>query len=146
MTGFGIRRSAGACLPFVDGPRAHQDAGMTDEIDPRDADGSDELEAEILQADHAFGSGLFGTTAEEARAGEGLDRALARERPDAPATDETLEVVDGGLEDDENELVGEAVRRRDEFAAPEEAALTIRDEAPGATDHDDRHPADGTEP
>jgi hypothetical protein len=146
MTGFVIRRSVRSCVGFVDGPPPHQDAGMTDEIEPRDADESDELEAEILQADHAFGSGLFGTTAEEARAGEGLDRALARERPDAPATDETLEVVDDGPDDDEIELVGDAVRERDEFAAPEEAALTIRDEAPGATDHDDRHPADGTEP
>jgi hypothetical protein len=117
---------------------------MTDEIDPRDADESDELEAEILQADHAFGSGLFGTTAEEARAGEGLDRALAQERPEAPVTDETLEVVDGGPEDDEIELVGDAVRERDEFASPEEAALTIRDDAPGATDHEDPHPVEGS--
>jgi hypothetical protein len=113
---------------------------MTDDIDPRDADESDELEAEILRADHAFGSGLFGTTAEEARAGEGLDRALAQERPDETTTDETLEIVDDGPQDDEIELIGDAVRERDVFAPPEEAALTVRDDAPGATDNDDQHP------
>jgi hypothetical protein len=37
---------------------------MSEDFEPRDADESDELEAEILQADHAFGSGLYGTTPE----------------------------------------------------------------------------------
>ena len=32
---------------------------------------------------------------------------------------------------------------RDEFASPEEAAVTVRDSVPGATDHDDRHPTEG---
>ena len=31
--------------------------------------------------------------------------------------------------------------QRDEFASPEEAAITVRDSAPGATDHDDPHAA-----
>jgi hypothetical protein len=31
---------------------------------------------------------------------------------------------------------------RDEFASPEEAALSVRDSVPVATDHDDPHPAD----
>jgi hypothetical protein len=113
---------------------------MSEDIEPRDADDSDEQEAEILQADHPFGTGLYGTTPEEALAGEGLDRALAEERPQEPAIDETLEVVDDGAEDDEEELIGDAVVERDEFASPEEAALTVRDDAPGATDHDDPHP------
>jgi hypothetical protein len=59
-----------------------------------------------------------------------------------PPIDETLEIVDDGPEDDEDELVGDAVRERDDFASPEEAALTVRDDAPGATDHDDAHPVD----
>jgi hypothetical protein len=41
-----------------------------------------------------------------------------------------------------DELVEDAVIERDEFASPEEAALSVRDRVPGATDHDDPH-ADG---
>lgn len=32
--------------------------------------------------------------------------------------------------------------QRDEFASPEEAAMSVRDDAPGATDHDDPQPTD----
>jgi hypothetical protein len=110
--------------------------------EPRDADDGDELEAEIMQADHAFGAESVGTTAEEGLEGESLDHRLARERPERPSTDEALSVVDEGLSDEEDELVGDAVTQRDEFASPEEAALSIREGAPGATDHDDPHPPD----
>lgn len=123
-------------------PEDHDDH-YGDDTEPRDSDGSDGLEADIMQADHAFGAGLFGTTHREALAGAGLDRALARERPDEAETEETLEVVDDGPIDAEEKLIGDAVRARDEFAAPEEAALSVRDEAPGATDHDDPHPVAG---
>jgi len=114
---------------------------------PRDEDEyeAEELEADILQADRAFGAESFGTTAEEALEGESLDQALAEERPERPTTDEAVEVVDEGPSDEEDELVGEAVIERDEFASPEEAALSIRDGAPGATDHPDPHPADDEE-
>jgi hypothetical protein len=114
---------------------------MEDE-EPRDADDGDELEAEIMQADHAFGSESVGTTVEEELAGESLDQHLAEERPDRPEVDTTLSVVDEGPSDNEEELVGEAVVERDEFASPEETALTVRDSVPGATDHDDPHPPD----
>jgi hypothetical protein len=110
--------------------------------EPRDADEGDELEADILQADHAFGAESVGTTVEEELAGESLDRRLAEEGPDRPSTDEALSVVDEGPSDDEDELVGDAVIERDEFASPEESALTVRDGVPGATDHEDPHPAD----
>jgi hypothetical protein len=110
--------------------------------EPRDADDSDELEASIMQADHAFGSESFGTTAEEELAGESLDQRLAEERPDGPETDEVVSVVDDGVSDDEAQLVGDAVIERDEFASPEEAALSERNNAPGATEHDDPHPTD----
>ena len=111
--------------------------------EPRDADEGDELEAAIMQADHAFGTESVGTTAEEQMAGESLDQRLAEERPDRPSIDVALSLVDEGVSDDEGELVADAVIERDEFASPEEAAMSIRDEAPGATDHDDPHPADG---
>lgn len=108
--------------------------------EPRDADDSDELEAAIMQTDHAFGAESVGTTAEEGLEGESLDQRLAEERPDRPSTDEALSVVDEGMSDEEGELVGDAVTQRDEFASPEEAAMSVRDSAPGATDHDDPHP------
>jgi hypothetical protein len=111
-----------------------------EDLEPRDADEGDELEAAIMQADHAFGAESDGTTAEEAFEGESLDERLAEERPDRPIVEDALSVVDEGLSDDEDELVGDAVTERDEFAAPEESALTVRDSAPGATDHDDPHP------
>jgi hypothetical protein len=114
---------------------------MEDE-EPRDADDGDELEAEIMQADHAFGAESVGTTVEEELAGESLDQHLAEEWPDGPSVDSTLALVDEDLTDDEEELVGEAVVERDEFASPEETAMTVRDRAPGATDHDDPHPTD----
>ncbi len=107
--------------------------------EPRDADEGDELEAAIMQTDHAFGAESVGTTAEEGLEGESLDQRLAEERPERPSTDEALSVVDDGVSDDEDELVGDAVLERDEFASPEEAALSVRDNAPGATDHDDPH-------
>jgi hypothetical protein len=34
------------------------------------------------------------------------------------------------------------VIERGEFASPEEATVSVRDNAPGATDPDDPHPAD----
>jgi hypothetical protein len=81
-------------------------------------------------------------TAEEELAGESLDQRLAEERPDRPRIDVTRSVVDEGLSDDEDELVGDAVIERDGFASPEEAAMSERDSVPGATDHDDPHPAE----
>ena len=114
---------------------------MEDQEHPDEQEG-EELEASIMQADHAFGSESVGTTAEEGLQGESLDQRLAEEQPERPAIDETLSVVDEGVVDDEIELVGDAVTQRDEFASPEEAAMSVRDDAPGATDHDDPHPAD----
>jgi hypothetical protein len=112
-----------------------------DDIDPRDQDddeiASEELEADIMRADHAPGT-RFGTTAEEAVAGEGLDRALAQEIPEPDRADEDLEIVDEAGPDVEAELVGDEVRGRDPFTPPEDAAMTIVDEAPGATDHAER--------
>ena len=114
-----------------------------DSENPWDEDDGTELEAEIMRADHPFAADLQGTTAEEALAGEGLDAALARERPEGRTTDEALSVLDDGDPDVEGELVAEGSIESDEYAAPEEAALSIRQTAPGATDHEDPHPVDG---
>jgi hypothetical protein len=131
-------------LAWSGGPEAKETTVHED--DPRDV-GDDEaegeaLEADIMRADRAFAAESRGTTAEEAVEGEGLDRALAQEQPERTETDEALSVVDDGGPDREDELVGDAVTARDEFAAPEEAALTVRERAPGATDHEDPHPVE----
>jgi hypothetical protein len=111
--------------------------------DPRDEGDDevegDELEASIMQADHAFGTELPGTTAAEAAAGEGLDEALARERAEPEAVDEVVSLLYDGVPDVEGELAAESAVERDEFASPEEAALSVQDSEPGATDHDDPH-------
>jgi hypothetical protein len=110
--------------------------------DPWDEDGDDELEAEIMRADRPFAADRRGTTPEEERAGESLEDELARERPDRPATEEAVGLEDDGLIDVEGQLASDDSVEEDEFTSPEEAALTVRDEVPGATDHDDPHPTD----
>lgn len=110
--------------------------------DPWDEDGDDELEAEIMRANRPFGAALRGTTEEEALAGESLEQELAQERPEGAPTDEAVGLEDDGVPDDEGQLVSDDSLEEDEFASPEEAALSIRDELPGATDHDDPHPTD----
>jgi hypothetical protein len=122
-----------------------QEAAMETE-DPWDEDGGDELEAEILRANRPFGADRRGTTEREALVGESIDDELAQERPDSPATDEAVGLEDEGIPDVEVQLVSDDSIEEDEFASPEEAALTIRDQVPGATDHEDPHPTDEDEP
>ena len=100
-------------------------------------DEGDELEAEIMRADRPFAAASHGTTPAEELAGLSLDDALSRERPDARTTEGTVALVDGGAPDDEKDLVAEGSIEQDDYVSPEEAALSIRDEAPGATDHED---------
>jgi hypothetical protein len=116
--------------------------GAMETDDPLGQDDGDELEAAIMRANRPFAVDRRGTTAEEAVEGEGLDEALAEELPEGPTTDEVLGIEDDGVPDDEDELVAEGSVEMDEFASPEESALSVRDEAPGATDHEDPHPDD----
>jgi hypothetical protein len=104
-----------------------------------DEDPGEELEAMIEQADRPFASESFGTTAEEQEEGEPLDEKLAEERQSKPPFDSTLAIEDIDAPDDEAEMVGGATIERDPFVAPEEAAMTVREEAPGAVDHPDQH-------
>jgi hypothetical protein len=103
-----------------------------------DEDPGEELEAMIEQADRPFASDSFGTTAEEQEAGESLDQRLAEERPSRTPLDAQLAIEDFDAPDDENQLVGHASFEHDPFVAPEEAAMTVRETAPGATDHPER--------
>jgi hypothetical protein len=111
-------------------------------------DGSGEaLEEMIEHADHALGSESFGTTADEQERGEPMDARLAEEMPSRPILDDELGIIDEDVPDDESEMVGEAVGERDPFVAPEEVAMTVREEAPGAVDHpDDYTEQDEAEP
>jgi hypothetical protein len=111
-------------------------------------DGSgEELEEMIEHADRALGAESFGTTADEQERGEPLDSRLAEERTDKPVLDAELGIIDEDVPDDESEMVGEAVGERDPFVAPEEVAMSVREEAPGAVDHpDDYTERDEAEP
>jgi hypothetical protein len=106
------------------------------DLDPGDDPGED-LEVMIELADHAFGAESFGVTAEEQVRGESLDQRLAEERPDRAPRDVEIAIEDFDAPDHEPQMVGEAVVDRDPLVAPEVAALTIRDRAPGAVDHED---------
>jgi hypothetical protein len=113
--------------------------------DPWDENDGEEQEAEIMRADHPFGMGLRGTTAEEALEGESIADELRQEQPEVEPVEETLEIEAEGTFDVERELVGDGSVVEDRFASPEEAALSVRDDAPGATDHEDPHPVEPDE-
>lgn len=100
-----------------------------------DEDPGEELEAMIEQADRPFASDSFGTTAEEQQEGESLDERLEEERPSRDGPDRQLAIEDFDAPDEEKQLVGRASFEHDPFVAPEEAAMTVRDRAPGASDH-----------
>jgi hypothetical protein len=106
------------------------------ETDPRD-DAGESLEAMMERADHAFAAESFGTTAEEQGRGESLDDRLAEELPDPPTNEVDLAIEDADAPDTEPKMIGEIVRERDPYVSPEDAAMSIRERAPGATDHRD---------
>ncbi len=105
------------------------------DVDPED-DAGEDLEAMIEQADHAFGAESFGTTAEEELRGESLDQRLSEERADPPKNDTELAIEDSDTVDDEAQLVAEATTQREAYVAPEDAAVSVRDTAPGGVDHE----------
>lgn len=109
-------------------------AGPDDEWDDGSGQGLEEM---IEHADRALGAESFGTTADEQERGEPIDSRLAEERTERPIVDAELGIIDEDVPDDESQMVGEAVGERDAFVSPEEAAMSVRDEAPGAVDHPD---------
>ncbi len=100
-----------------------------------DEDPGEDLEAMIEQADRPFASESFGTTVEEQEEGASLDQRLGEERPSKLSLDLRLAIEDLDAPDEEKQLVGQASFEHDPFVSPEEAAMTVRDTAPGATDH-----------
>jgi len=114
------------------------------EVDPDD-DAGEELEARIEQADHAFGAESFGTTAEEGRRGESLDQLLSEEQPDPSTTDVGLVLEELDEPDHEPELIAEGDTEREPYLAPEDAAMTVRDSAPGGVTTEGDPYVDGDE-
>ena len=98
--------------------------------DPWDEDGDDELEAEIMRADRPFGAELRGTTEEEALAGREHRGGARTGAPRDAADRRAVGLVDDGIPDIEGQLVSDGTLEEDDIASPEEAALSIRDEAP----------------
>ena len=86
--------------------------------DPWDENDGEELEGEILRADHPFAADLRGTTPEEAEGELSIDDALARERPEKRTTDEVIALEDEGASDEEGELVADDSVERDDFPSP----------------------------
>ena len=89
----------------------------------------------IEQADRPFASESFGTTALEQEVGRSLDDLLREEQPSPSPRDQQLALEDLDAPDDEDQLVATASFEHDPFVSPEEAAMTVRDTAPGAVDH-----------
>jgi hypothetical protein len=104
---------------------------------PSDQDEQEELEEEIEQMDRPLGAEDH-TTAEEGLEGDTIDERLAREVPDRGGRrpEGATAIVEDDEPDDEPELVGELGEAED-IVSPEEAAMHVRNRAPGATDHPD---------
>ena len=120
-------------MPALEDSQPH--AWDVDGSEDPEEDPGEELEAMIEQADRPFASDSFGTTAEEQEEGETLDQRLAEERPSTERLDVQVAIEDFDAPDDEKQLVGRTSFEHDPFVAPEEAAMTVRETAPGATDH-----------
>jgi hypothetical protein len=112
-------------------------AGDVDGGEDLEEDPGEELEAMIEQAERPFATESFGTTAAEQEEGELLDQRLREERPDKAPLDRQLAMEDFDAPDEEKEMVGQASVEHDHFVSPEEAAMSVRDNAPGAVDHPD---------
>jgi hypothetical protein len=97
----------------------------------------DPLEGELPPLDHPQGVNAWGTTASEQLGSEPLERRVAHEVPDVEAGDTAADVqflepgADGGLGDDEADLLGEADAGFEDTLSAEEAAMRIVDEPPG---------------
>ncbi len=97
----------------------------------------DPLEGELPPLDRPQAVSEWGTTASEQLASEPMEVRLAREEPDVQMAElyadrQFLEPgADGGLMDDEADVLGEADAGLQDTLSAEEAAMQIVDEPPG---------------
>lgn len=105
-------------------------------LGPSDQDPLEALEEEIEQMDRPVGVDER-TTATESLEGDTMSERLARETPDRGGRlpESSTTIAEDDAQDEESELIGEAADVGG--TAPEEAAMHVRDLAPGATDHPD---------
>ena len=104
---------------------------------------------DVPAPDRPWGAGEWGTTDLEQQAGEPMDGRLRREIPDRePGAAGGGRFSEPGMEDssfdDEPDAVGELDPSQADLLSPEEAAMSIRDHAPGGTDDPDPGYLDGT--
>jgi hypothetical protein len=97
----------------------------------------DQLEGELPPLDRPQAATSWGTTASEQLAPEPLDIRLAREMPEVDTGEflvsrQLIEPgADGGLGDDEADMLGEIDAGFEDTLSAEEAAVQIVDEPPG---------------
>lgn len=109
----------------------------TDEIPEDVLLTGDALEGELPPLDRPQAVTDWGTTASEQLASEPLDVRVAREQPDVETADvyadrQFLEPgADGGLTDDEADVLGEADAGLEDSLSAEESAMRVVDEPPG---------------
>jgi hypothetical protein len=109
----------------------------TEELPPGQLATGDTLEGEMPPLDHPQGVTAWGTTADEQLAGEPLDVRLAREIPDVDTGEILLggtilePGAEGGLVDEEADLIGELDPGFEDTLTAEEAAVRVVDEPPG---------------
>lgn len=107
-----------------------------------DVDAGETMEELISDMDRPMGSQDH-TTAEEQREGDSIEERTRREQPDWESAEEqpgerldVTEDVATDAFDEEPQLVGDAADALGP-QAPEQAAMHVVEEAPGATDHPD---------
>lgn len=109
----------------------------TDEIPEDVLMTGDPLEGELPPLDRPQAVTDWGTTASEQLASEPLDVRVAREEPDFETADvyadrQFLEPgAEGGLADDEADVLGEADAGLEDSLSAEESAMRVVDEPPG---------------
>ena len=112
----------------------------TEEIPDEMIRTGDAMEGELPPLEHPQGVEEYGTTAVEQQRPESLEDRVAREQPDLVGADvaEVSPLVPpdtaGGLRDPDSDLLGDEEDLLDDTLAPEEAALRLTEDLPGATD------------
>jgi len=100
----------------------------------------DTMEGELPPLDHPQGVEEYGITAAEQQRPESLADRVAREQPEVSATGDggvsplTPPDSAAGMLDPDADLLGEEDAQVEDTPAPEEAALRLTEDLPGATD------------
>jgi hypothetical protein len=111
-----------------------------DEVPEETIRTGDTMEGELPPLEHPQGVEEYGITAAEQQRPETLEDRVAREQPDAlaPADADMSPLTPpdsaAGILDPDADLLGEEEAQVEDTPAPEEAALRLTEDLPGATD------------